>query len=262
MAESFFTHAGGDEFRSTEATVGPWSEQHMHGGPPSALLVHRSEQHARATAPESGWRAARTAVDVLGPVPVGDVQVRADVVRRGRTVVLVDAELLAGGRSTMRARTWLLRIPDDGPTGTPATQRTPPDVPPERAAPFEDWTFGYARHLEWRPVDGAMDGAGPASAWAAARVPLVDDEPMTGLQRACLVADSANGIGAELSWDEWAFLNVDLTVHLLRDPVDEWLLMSARSELDPAGSGLAASTLHDREGLVGRGAQTLVVQHR
>ena len=35
---------GGDRFEPTEATVGPWSAQHMHGGPPSALLVHRSEQ--------------------------------------------------------------------------------------------------------------------------------------------------------------------------------------------------------------------------
>ena len=51
-------------------------------------------------------------------------------------------------------------------------------------------------------------------------------------------------------------------MHLLREPVDEWLLMAARTQLDHDAAGLAASTLHDRDGLVGHGAQTLVVQHR
>jgi hypothetical protein len=260
MAQFFFTHTGGDRFEATEATVGPWSDQHMHGGPPSALLVHRSEQQARATAPDTAWRAARTVVDFLGPVPVGLVEVSADVVRAGRSALLVDAELHAAGRPAMRSRSWLVRTQDE--PRTPSTPRIAPEVSPERAEPFEEWTFGYARHLQWRPVDGAMEAPGPSAAWAHPRVPLVDDEPLSGMQRACLVADSGNGLAAELSWDEWAFLNIDLTVHLVREPVDGWLLMAARTQLDPDAAGLSASTLHDREGLVGRGAQTLVVQHR
>ncbi|WP_426561056.1 thioesterase family protein [Angustibacter sp. McL0619] len=261
MAESFFTHAGGDRFASTEATVGPWSDQLMHGGPPAALLVYRSEQCAQAAAGGTIWRAARTVVDFLGPVPVGDVEVNTAVARQGRSAILVDAELRTAGRSTMRARTWLVRL-DPTAARTPSTPRTPPIVTPEQAQPFEAWTFGYARHLQWRSVEGDPDAPGPSSAWARTRVPLVDAQPMSGLQHACLFADSANGIGAEVSWDDWAFLNIDLTVHLLREPVDSWLLLAARSELDPDAAGLSASTLHDREGLVGHGAQTLVVRHR
>ncbi|MFC6006461.1 thioesterase family protein [Angustibacter luteus] len=260
MAESFFTRTGGDRYAATPATVGPWSAQHMHGGPPSALLVHRSEQAARDAQATGSWRAARTVVDFLGPVPVGDVEVRAAVVRGGRTAVLVDAELSAGGRPTLRSRTWLVRLPDGAPT--PTTVSTPPTTSPESAPPFTQWGFPYAEHLDWHLASGELAGPGAAATWARPRVPLVDDEPLTGLQRACLVADSGNGISAELSWDDWAFVNIDLTVHLLREPVDDWLLLSARSQLDPAGAGLATSTLHDRAGLVGNGAQTLVVQPR
>ena len=104
MAASFFTHLGDDRFEPTEATVGPWSDQHMHGGPPSALLVHRSEQAAGTAAPDTTWRAARTVVDFLGAVPVLDVEVTAHVVRHGRSAVLVDAQLHAAGRTTMRSR--------------------------------------------------------------------------------------------------------------------------------------------------------------
>jgi hypothetical protein len=90
-------------------------------------------------------------------------------------------------------------------------------------------------------------------------VPLVPGEPLTGLQRLVTVADSASGVSAELDWSRWSFPNVDLTVHLARRPDGEWLLLDARTRLEPTGNGLALAALHDRRGPVGRSAQTLVV---
>jgi hypothetical protein len=85
---------------------------------------------------------------------------------------------------------------------------------------------------------------------------------MSGLQRTVLVGDSGSGVSSELAWDEWAFLNIDLDVHLLRQPEGEWLLLDARSRLGPDGTGLAATTFRDVERVVGVGAQTLVVAPR
>ena len=89
---------------------------------------------------------------------------------------------------------------------------------------------------------------------------------MSGLQRAVLVGDSGSGVSSELAWDDWAFLNIDLDVHLLRQPEGEWLLLDSRTRLGPAGTGLASTTFRDvTDGtprVVGTGAQTLVVSPR
>jgi hypothetical protein len=85
---------------------------------------------------------------------------------------------------------------------------------------------------------------------------------MSGLQRAVLVGDSGSGVSSELVWDDWAFLNIDLDVHLLRQPESDWLLLDSRTRLGSSGTGLATTTFRDRVGVVGSGAQTLVVSPR
>ena len=114
MVESFFEPvdaAAGRE--AAPACAGPWSSAMQHGGPPSALLVRQAELEAGRT--RDDLAAYRVAVEFLGPVPVGPVEVRARVVRTGRSVVLVESELGAGGRTCLQARTWLVRREPAGP---------------------------------------------------------------------------------------------------------------------------------------------------
>ena len=47
------------------------------------------------------------------------------------------------------------------------------------------------------------------------------------MQRVLAVADSGNGVSAVLSWDDWLFINPELTVHVLRPPVGEWVVLDA-----------------------------------
>ena len=51
-------------------------------------------------------RIARVAVDLLGPVPLGELRTRARVVRPGRRIQLLESELVAGGRTVARASAW------------------------------------------------------------------------------------------------------------------------------------------------------------
>jgi hypothetical protein len=48
------------------------------------------------------------------------------------------------------------------------------------------------------------------------RIPLVAGQPLTGLQRVLLAADSANGVSGRLPFAEWLFLPTALTVTLQR----------------------------------------------
>ena len=250
--------------RGLAATAGPWTADAMHGGPPSALLVRACEEAAGADGPP--LVAVRAAVDFLGPVPLGDLEVTARLVRPGRRVALAEATMHAAGRPVLTARTWFLAVaagpvplPPGAPDGSAGTEPVPP---PDDLAQVGGrfWTsFPYARAVEWRPARGDADGPGDAAVWARPRIPLVAGEEPSGLQRAVLVADSSSGVSAGLDWASWQFVNVDLTVHLARPLVGDWVCLDARSGYAPSGTGLARATLHDQDGVVGASAQSLVV---
>ncbi len=92
------------------------------------------------------------------------------------------------------------------------------------------------------------------------RVPLVEGEEPTPLQRVLIAADSGNGVSAALDWREHLFINTDLSVHLLRPPESEWVGLEAETLLGPLG--LADTALWDERGRIGRAAQTLLVRPR
>ena len=92
--------------------------------------------------------------------------------------------------------------------------------------------------------------------------PIVPDEEPSGVQRVLAVADSGNGVSAVLSWDEWLFINTELTVHFRRPPRGEWICLDAETSIAHGGAGLARSVLSDDDGVVALGAQALLVTPR
>ncbi|MDR7303443.1 thioesterase family protein [Haloactinomyces albus] len=251
----FYEPLGGGRYRATEHTVGPWSDKAQHLGPVSALLVRELERNT----PRAEMPIRRVSVDVLGPVPVDELRIRTEVVRRGRSVELAVAELSAGDRVAATARAWRMVRTD---TAAVAADDTEHLDPPEDWAPMpipEGWTGGYASALEWRIADEAMLGNGHARVWARPKMPLLGGEEPTALQRLFAVADCSSGVSSRLPFHEWVFANTDLTVHLSREPRGEWIGLDARMALGPDGAGLAHSALHDTTGPVGRSAQSLLL---
>ena len=130
----------------------------------------------------------------------------------------------------------------------------------ERGRP-EGWSAGYLDAVEWRWVTGGVDVAGPGVVWM--RPPaLIDGEVTSPLQRLLACVDSASGVSAMLDVREWAFLNTELSVHVLREPVGEWVCLDAATILGPGSVGVATSTAYDELGPVARSAQALLVQRR
>jgi hypothetical protein len=251
---AFYEPLGGGRFRSTERTEGPWSRELQHAGPPCALLARAIE----ACEPHPDAIISRITVEILGPVPIAELEVRAQVDRPGRSVQLLTAELSSGGQVAMRASAWRVATApiDAGPADPP----TPPLPPDEAPLPPAIAHAGYMRSVEWRSVAGEWTSPGPATVWARPRVPLVPGETMSGLQRLLCVADSSSGVSAALPWDRWLFINTDLTVHLTRAPRGDWILLDAVTRIRGGGVGLASAELGDRDGVFGRSAQTLLVR--
>jgi hypothetical protein len=188
--------------------------------------------------------------------------VTASVVRPGRSVELLSAELAHEGRPVLRANAWRIVA---GDTASVATDAGEPLVPPSACEPMavpEHWRGGYLAAMEWRSVRGGIFAPGDAVVWARAHVRVVAGEEPSTAQRLFTVADSASGVSSRLDIRTWYAINTDLTVHLHREPVGEWFALDARTVIGPSGVGVASSVLHDEHGPVGRTAQSLFVRER
>ncbi|HJP65715.1 MAG TPA: thioesterase family protein [Actinomycetota bacterium] len=261
MADAFY-QPDGDRFVSTEWTRGPWGPDSQHAGPPSALLARAIER----LDPDSGMRLSRFTAEILRPVPVTPVRVEARLVRPGRRVQYAEAVLSNDDGEIMRAAAWRIRTLDAGGS-VPAVDGPPlpfalPEESPEPELPAFYEGPSYFTAMDWRFAGGRFFEPGPAAAWMRMRIPLVEGEAPSPAGRVLAAADSGNGISMVLPIDRFVFINVDLSVHLVRLPADEWVCLDAESRIDAAGVGLAESRLWDRHALLGRGNQSLLVAPR
>jgi hypothetical protein len=256
---AFFRQAGGGRYAATPLTQGPWGAGLQHAGPPSALLARAFEQHD----PTPGLVVQRVAIDILRPIPVGLLSVTVEPVRRGRHVELLAASLSTPDAEVARATAWRVRPQRAGLAAGDASDPLPPPDESSEAAFFDiGLSVGYHTAMEWRFAEGGFTEPGPAKVWLRMRVPLVEGEPPTPLQRVMCAADSGNGVSAVVDPREHLFVNTDLVVHLRRQAEGEWIGMDARTVIEPDGVGLAETVLHDRGGAIGRAAQCLFVAPR
>ncbi len=258
METSFFEPIGAGRFWATAASGGPWSPDAQHGGPPSALAARELDRHE----PDDNMRLARVCVDILRPVPIGELTARTRTVRPGKRVALLETVLESGGQEVLCARGWRIARLPDGPVfaRAAAAARLPATG---RAARFPGGHVeGYLSHVEWRFEDGNFDQPGPCRAWGRPMIPLLPGEQIAPMSLALLLADTGSGLSMSIDPRHFLFINVDLTVILQRDPVGDWLLLDAVSSMGGNGTGLAETQLSDTDGVVGTGVQTLLVAPR
>jgi hypothetical protein len=257
-----FYERDGDLFRATALTRGPWDPGAQHAGPPAALLGRALEGLPEA----EDFQVGRVTFEILRAVPIAPVRVEARVVRPGRRVQLLEAELSdAEGEVLMRARAWRIRRGEvEVPAGALVVTEPPP--PAEQAAEANFFPtgqeHGYHSAMEVRFVAGDWLQPGPATVWLRMRQPLVAGEEPSPLQRTLVVADVGNGVSASLDFRRFLFINVDLTVQLERMPAGEWIGIDAVTLPQPSGVGSSDSVLFDGEGRIGRALQTLLISER
>jgi hypothetical protein len=260
VPDSFY-ELDGEGFRATELTRGPWDRDSQHAGPPAALLGRALERLPGA----EDFQVGRVTYEILRPVPIGPVRIATRVLRPGRRVQLVEAELSAAGEPLMRATAWLIRVAELDLPPESLTEVAPP-AGPERGSgagffPTEE-EHGYHTGMEISFISGGFMEQGPATVWLRMRSPLLPGEEPTPLQRLLIAADVGNGVSSTLDFRRFLFLNVELTVHLERLPDGEWVGLDAQTLPRPSGVGIAESVLFDERGRLGRAAQTLLISER
>lgn len=251
---AYYERLGPARFRSTANAQGAWGHDQQHMAPISGLLTQAIEE----CSPRDDLMISRIAFDILGVITMGPVDVEARVIRPGRTIELVEAEMSVDGRVVVRATAWRLAVSD---TAAIAGSDVPPMPGPDKGEPWQGtgiWDGGFIRTLQFRVLPGWRPGRGRV--WLASDTGLVADEESSPLARYLRLVDTANGIAVRADPATLLFPNTDLTVHLVREPVGDWVGLDTTVSFGADGVGLTASVLHDVAGPVGRAAQTLTLR--
>jgi Thioesterase-like superfamily len=259
-ASAYFVRVGEDRFLPQRPCSGAWNPQELHIAPVNGLLVHELDRRL-GERDGDGKHVTRIGCDYLGVLGFDECQVTLEVVRPGRAVELVEGVVAQNGRPALRVRVWRLAV---GDSSAVEGGELPPLPPVDAIDASYDltavWPGDYATTLEMRAVAGPLPGR--ATAWLTTPLDIVDGEPTTDLARFALLSDTANGIAVRKPPQEWHFPNVDLTIHLLRQPQGPWVGFDTTVTFGPAGHGLTRSDLYDGRGHVGCAAQTLLVRPR
>jgi hypothetical protein len=221
---------------------GPWAQDMMHGRLLAGLAAWAIEREHG----DAAFLPARLTVDLYKNPRMEPTSVATTVVRAGGRVRAIDAVLHVGGVEVARASTlWLRRNEahvDRGEVHTPAWDAAPPDD-----AVIE---FGGAFEVKSIGRDRAFGAPMPRRTWLRDTRPLVAGEAMTPFVRAALAADFASPL-ANSHAGGLDFINADLTLHLGRLPVGDWIGFDVAERVVHEGVSVVSCRFHDLGGPIG-----------
>lgn len=258
MGAAYFERLGPTRFRATEHTSGAWQVSEQHIAPALGLLAHCIERDRDARRPD-GLIVGRLSYDILGTVPVGEVEVATRVLRPGRTIDLVEATMTYADRAIVRARAWLMATADTTSIAGGALPVVPGPQECEPWAMRDVWPGGFIGGVE---VRRQVLGPGRSVAWVRTPVPLLADESVSTHARWAGLLDITNGVAVRADPRDVLFPNVDLTAHFVRSPVGEWAGFDVTVIFGGDGLGVTHTILHDAAGPLGTQSQLLTVRPR
>jgi hypothetical protein len=249
-----------DGFVGTILTQGGWDPGAQNGAVVLALLGHCLEDVPTLTP----MGLARLTVDLVRPVPIGPrLVVRPTVVREGKKIQVVVLELLADDVLHARATALRLREEDLGPEAAallPVPSHTPPALPPPEACDRLGTASGAPGFLRGVEMRKAAEGV-----WIRLAVPVVAEQPVRATSRLTVGFDFAQLINArvERAMAQMTMINADVTAHVLRPPVGEWIAVTGETNFSPdVGRGVSSAVLSDGTGPFGVASTSQLVQRR
>lgn len=245
---SYF-HADGDLLVPGDLARSAWSKDQMHGVAVSGALARGAERLV-ADLGMAELVPSRLTVDLFRPARMVPGQVRAEVVRQGSRLCLVDVALVQDDEPVTRASVLFLRPTESG-TGEIWAPGERPGPPPEDIVPPSDqprvpfvrssagWSQQFAEH----------QNSDRKQSWSTA-VPVVAGERLSPFQAAAAAADGASLVG---NWGSHGVqhINSDLTLTLARRPVGVEIGLSAVDRVEVDGVAVCTVAVFDRSGPLG-----------
>ena len=260
-----FVNRGNGLFEATPAASGPWHPNTQHGSAIMGLLAHVIENFPC----DFTCQTTRLTVDILRPVPLGEVQTVVKEVSSSKNLSILEVELFSQQKLYAKALANRLSIRPIEPSDHwslrdryAIPQKRPQPIP--GANPDKDM---FGNQLEIIPDLAIKDGA----VWYKFSNAILEGEPLSGLQKAAVLSDWTyatprivtqkrlilNGEQGEISFGS---INIDNSINLSRYPIGDWVGIRAEQNLGETGAGFASGFLFDEEGYFGCSHQTLMVR--
>ena len=254
--DALFTFVEG-EVKPTELTRGPWSHGVMHGGPICGLLAWILETKLN----REDLLCTRLTVEILSGVPVENLLASGEVIKNGKQTAVVEASISREGKMLARATSqWLAK-----PREIVANKGEVPKIPALRADPGSHPDIEYPRPgfnadaVDLRILSGSTEEPGPGLIWARLDHPLVAGESPSLFQQVATLSDLGAAVGWENADDDQPLINTDVTLQLLREPENEWVLFESNVQRVTNNLACCKTTLTDQAGLLGWVLQSQMV---
>ncbi len=254
QGDYYYEALGGGRFRSTMHAQGAWNAHEQHMAPASGIMAECLERHK----PRTDMRMARLSYEILGLIPGGEFEVTTTTLRPGRTIELLQAELVAGGRTAIRATAWRMVTSDTAGIAAVEDPAIPAAADCEPYDASAVWPGGFIASLQMRVAGGHRAGSG--TVWLHSPYALSSSGDSSDLARLVGLVDTANGIAARVPPGSYAFPNLDLQIHMYRAPTGDWLGLNNEVSFGTDGIGLTSTVLHDLAGPFGRAEQILTLR--
>lgn len=255
-------------YQPTALTGGPWNPSHQHGGAVSGLLTHGLD-----TMPSPvPMRLARITIEMFRGVPLTPLRVETRMLRSGRRIQSVEANLFDG--TTHVARATGLRMRRDDAFAAVASKlpaRAEVGARPETVLSlttsrrFEEGKIpipGFVRSVELSSFQTSVRDGVPATVWARLLCRVVDGVAPSPTVRLATLVDFASGTGSTLDYTRYTSINPDLTIHVLREPKTDWIAIHGATGFADDGIGQSAATIYDEEGQVASVLACLLLDRR
>ena len=264
-AEALYVRDG-DGYVGTILTQGGWDPNGANGGTVLALLGHCLEDVPTLVP----MTVSRFTADLVRPVPIGRrLDVRSTVLREGKKIQVVQLLLVADDVEHVRATVLRLRDADLSASGAEIPPGTS-DARPADALPRPEASVamraisplqpGFLKAVDLRRGQAADGSTG---AWVRLDAAVVAGEPVRPTARLALAIDFANLIGMDGPVAEVTMINPDVTAHVLRPPISEWVAITGDTRFHPGlGRGISSAVLSDDEGVFAMASTSQLVQPR
>ncbi|PPL19983.1 thioesterase family protein [Microterricola pindariensis] len=256
---AYFEPVGPARYRPTIRAQGAWNPGEIHFSPLGGLLVHEIDKHRMTQhGAVNTLRLGRVGFDILGFLAAEEIEIQVETIRPGHTIELIEARARIAGRTAAVGRAWFSAA---GDTTAVAGGAPAPMPAPETCLPWsmrETWPGGFVESLETRVARPPIPGR--ATVWQRTGTVLVAGERASAHAAYIALVDTANGVAVRQRPTEWMFPNLDLTVHLHRQPLGDWVGLDTTVTFGSDGQGLTSTVLHDAAGAIGRAEQLLTVR--
>ncbi|MBV9511623.1 MAG: thioesterase family protein [Caulobacteraceae bacterium] len=247
----FYVKGDDGAFHPNRNAGSPWLSGHQNGLALGGLFAQALMQ----APPPEGMNIARFTLDILRPAPMAPTVASWTRLRDGRRTSAMTGRLVAGGVETAVASALFVRKPEDGVPGTPSPIPAilPEDAPDEFMLPLKT---GLEARLIRR---GAAHDLTTGACWVRSLSRLDADTPLHPIVAVVMACDFGVGLSSGLDRQAWSSPSLDLAIHFIRSPRDEWTLIEADTLMPGNGAALVDMRLSDRFGLFGRANLTMAV---